>query len=59
MRKIFVGMCLLVFLNSVDVLGTERAAKKLALPVVEIKTSLGNIKVELFQEKAPLTVKNF
>ena len=59
MRKIFIGMCLLVFLNSVDVLGTERAAKKLALPVVEIKTSLGNIKVELFQEKAPLTVKNF
>ena len=28
-------------------------------PVVEIKTSLGTIKVELFQDKAPITVKNF
>lgn len=28
-------------------------------PVVLIKTSLGDIKVELFQEKAPITVKNF
>ncbi|MCC7384288.1 MAG: peptidylprolyl isomerase [Deltaproteobacteria bacterium] len=28
-------------------------------PVVEIKTSLGLIKAELFMDKAPLTVKNF
>lgn len=28
-------------------------------PVVQIETSLGNIKVELFQDKAPITVKNF
>jgi peptidyl-prolyl cis-trans isomerase B (cyclophilin B) len=28
-------------------------------PVVVIDTSLGKIKVELFQEKAPITVKNF
>ncbi|MGL6073653.1 MAG: peptidylprolyl isomerase [Fimbriiglobus sp.] len=28
-------------------------------PVVVIETSMGNIKVELFEEKAPITVKNF
>jgi cyclophilin family peptidyl-prolyl cis-trans isomerase len=30
-----------------------------ANPVVEIKTSLGTIEVELFEDKAPITVKNF
>jgi cyclophilin family peptidyl-prolyl cis-trans isomerase len=28
-------------------------------PVVEIETSMGKIKVELFKDKAPVTVKNF
>jgi cyclophilin family peptidyl-prolyl cis-trans isomerase len=28
-------------------------------PVVEIETSMGKIKVELFKDKAPITVKNF
>ncbi len=35
--------------------GTARAAN----PVVVIETNLGTIKVELFEEKAPGTVKNF
>ena len=35
--------------------GTAHAKK----PVVVIKTSLGDIKVELNEEKAPITVKNF
>ena len=30
-----------------------------ALPVVEMKTSLGTIRVELYPEKAPQTVENF
>lgn len=30
-----------------------------ANPVVIIETSLGNIEVELFEDKAPITVKNF
>jgi cyclophilin family peptidyl-prolyl cis-trans isomerase len=30
-----------------------------ANPVVEIKTSMGTIKVELFEDKSPETVKNF
>ena len=37
--------------------GTGRAADK--NPVVAIDTSLGTIKVELNEEKAPITVKNF
>jgi cyclophilin family peptidyl-prolyl cis-trans isomerase len=28
-------------------------------PVVVLETSLGNIKIELFQDKAPITVQNF
>ena len=36
--------------------GSASAAKN---PVVIIETSLGNIKVELYEDKAPITVKNF
>lgn len=28
-------------------------------PVVEMKTTMGTIKIELFQDKSPITVKNF
>jgi cyclophilin family peptidyl-prolyl cis-trans isomerase len=35
--------------------GTARAAN----PVVVMETSMGNIKIELFEDKAPITVKNF
>ncbi len=37
--------------------GTGRAADK--NPVVEVTTSLGSFKVQLDQDKAPITVKNF
>src|SRR5215469_11433572 len=37
--------------------GAARAADK--SPVVVMKTSLGTIKVELYPDKAPKTVKNF
>lgn len=35
--------------------GTARAAN----PVVLVETSAGNFKIELFEDKAPVTVKNF
>ena len=35
------------------------ANARAANPVVLIETSMGNIKVELFEDKAPTTVKNF
>jgi cyclophilin family peptidyl-prolyl cis-trans isomerase len=38
-------------------LSTLQAAEK--NPVVEVKTSLGSFKAELYQDKAPITVKNF
>ena len=37
------------------VAGTARAAN----PVVAVETSMGTFKVELFEDKAPVTVKNF
>lgn len=33
--------------------------KKESEPIVELKTSIGNIEIELYPEKAPKTVKNF
>lgn len=42
------------------VLGMVTAgAARAANPVVVIETNMGTIKVELFEEKAPVTVKNF
>ena len=38
-------------------LGTPQAGA--ANPVVEMKTSMGTIKIELLEDKAPVTVKNF
>ena len=52
MKKLIIGICLLAVLNVF-------AAGKAVLPMVEIKTSMGNIKIELYPDKAPLTVKNF
>src|SRR5262249_53385427 len=47
---------LVAALAALAVLGSAACA---ANPVVVIETSLGNIKVELNEEKAPVTVKNF
>ena len=54
MKKLIFGICFLIVLN-----GFNTFAAKETLPLVEIKTSMGNIKVELYPKKAPLTVKNF
>src|SRR5262245_58969886 len=48
-----VALCFVVF--GVVAAGTARAAN----PVVVIETNMGDIKVELFEDKAPATVKNF
>ena len=34
-------------------------SEKTENPIVELKTTMGTIKIELFAEKAPITVKNF
>lgn len=50
--KIF-GLCFVVM--GVISTGGARAAN----PIVVMETSMGTIKIELFEEKAPITVKNF
>ncbi|MFM8933726.1 MAG: peptidylprolyl isomerase, partial [Gemmataceae bacterium] len=35
------------------------SATQAANPVVTLETSMGNIKIELYPEKSPVTVKNF
>ncbi len=46
-----------LLLQPADVLGDEEAKKE--NPVVLMSTSLGDIKIELDREKAPITVNNF
>lgn len=48
-------LCLLV----ICVLGMIATTAQAANPVLVIDTSLGQIKIELFEDKAPQTVKNF
>ena len=46
-------------LLAVCVLGVLATGARAANPVVVMETSLGTIKIELFEDKAPITVKNF
>src|ERR1700678_2808031 len=48
-----VGLCFMVL--GVIASGSARAAN----PIVVMETSMGTIKIELFEDKAPITVKNF
>jgi len=50
-----VKVMILCFVVLGMVAGTARAAN----PVVAVETSMGTFKVELFEDKAPITVKNF
>jgi cyclophilin family peptidyl-prolyl cis-trans isomerase len=50
-----VKVLILCFVVFAMVTGTARAAN----PVVVMETNMGTIKIELFQDKAPITVKNF
>jgi cyclophilin family peptidyl-prolyl cis-trans isomerase len=55
LKLIAVGLLALSMLTMSTAAGTAR----LANPMVAIETSMGTIKVELFEDKAPITVKNF
>ena len=62
MKKLFTVLCLMSVLGVINIFAADdakKAAAKPALPVVEIKTSMGNMQIELYPEKAPVTVKNF
>jgi len=48
-------MGIVIFLTSVSCVGKKTATN----PIIEMKTSMGMIKIELNQEKAPISTKNF
>ena len=50
MRKLLVAAC---------VLAAFASGARAANPVVVMETSMGTIKIELYEDKAPITVKNF
>jgi cyclophilin family peptidyl-prolyl cis-trans isomerase len=47
------------FLLAMIVLGAVTIGARAANPIVIMETSMGNLKIELFEDKAPITVKNF
>src|SRR5262245_10389756 len=53
------AFCSVAFSLASATSGTLNYSKKADNPVVEMKTSLGTIKIELYSDKAPITVKNF
>ncbi|MGE5700206.1 MAG: peptidylprolyl isomerase [Deltaproteobacteria bacterium] len=57
MRKLFVVAAVLILSSGVSL--AADAAKKGGKPVVLLETSMGDIKIELYPDKAPITVKNF
>jgi cyclophilin family peptidyl-prolyl cis-trans isomerase len=57
LRRAFLSAA--VFLLSCGFALAAEPAKKGGNPVVLLETSMGNIKVELYPDKAPITVKNF
>jgi len=57
MQKVFVAVFALTLMCGVA-FGAEPAPKG-GKPVVQLETSLGVIKVELYPDKAPISVKNF
>lgn len=62
MKKTIVGICLFILfgLTSVPVqLAAAKDEQPPANPVIILSTNLGNITIELDQQKAPITVKNF
>lgn len=62
MKQIITGMCLfiLVVLTGMSVqLAAAKNEQSPTNPVIIISTNMGNITVELDQQKAPVTVKNF
>lgn len=57
LRKLVVVTVMLLI--SVGIACAAESAKQHKNPVVTMETSLGNIKIELFEKEAPISVKNF
>ncbi len=50
---------LILAISTVFVIAFSKVGAEVKNPVVLFETSLGNIKIELYPEKAPITVENF
>jgi peptidyl-prolyl cis-trans isomerase A (cyclophilin A) len=50
---------LLILTIALSGFGQSSAAKSQANPVILLETTMGNVKVELFENKSPITTKNF
>jgi len=59
MKKAIAVLSTTVFCIMLCSLLAEEKIKKEENPVVLMKTSMGNIKIELYPDKAPITVENF
>ena len=59
MKKMLCAMSIAIAVTGVNATTTDKAEKKSNNPVVIIKTTKGDMKVELFAKKAPKTVANF
>jgi peptidyl-prolyl cis-trans isomerase A (cyclophilin A) len=53
------ALVLMILAMAFNSFGQGKMASRQANPVVLLETSMGNIKVELFANKAPITTKNF
>jgi peptidyl-prolyl cis-trans isomerase B (cyclophilin B) len=54
------GNCLFIIMLTLSFMaGTSAAEEKAGNPMVVVKTNLGNITIELYPDKAPLSVENF
>lgn len=53
LKKLFCAVAMVIFMAGVACAGGKKN------PVVNMETSLGNVKIELFEKEAPVSVKNF
>src|SRR6266542_2940808 len=55
LKKIIIAMTIYLLFGGIAIT-SEAAAKN---PMLLLKTSMGNVKIELFQKEAPISVNNF
>ncbi|WP_298434234.1 peptidylprolyl isomerase [Geobacter sp.] len=58
-KRFILALILGGIFSALVIAGNADAAEKAKNPVVVMETTLGNVKIELNQEKAPVTVRNF
>ena len=57
LKRLFLALMFICLFSALVIAGNAGAAEK--NPVVQMETTLGTVKIELYPAKAPLSVKNF